>query len=424
MKHVKNGCLSDHSDVQLYLDHEVQNDDINFKKLKCSRGTSQLEGFHRYIGNCLGGKTMSPKLVDALLLNMVFRWNSDRAVASKQEYNHGCYSIDVMESINNLYHKNKRFFNSRPINFQEIDYSQELESFGCSHVKLPSVIDDSKQSEEDRIEEQIEVVPEKVLELITEIEVIDEELSDLPPLEQNNEIVKKIEFCPYPKHFRTQEEMDLLIDILNSYEESKIDFNCLSQIWNQKIIHKVSETAFENLKSFYQTYSFKTAYQLKKFKERCDDIFIGRKKLEPYKERINLLQKNMRTDASDHLAPIPVAAIYQETLLISEDVELLENTQEFPEEPPVFIKKRKKASPSIDNLYVEFGKEFVEQILDENIELCANCKKPRKIGMVFQTEHSQRTCPDGVVTKIDKNEMDRIRKKIKRTVNLIEDFNK
>ena len=67
MTHLLNGCLSDHPDVQLYFEHEVGNAML-FKKLKCARGSSQLEGFHAHVANATSGKIMSPQMFDLLLL--------------------------------------------------------------------------------------------------------------------------------------------------------------------------------------------------------------------------------------------------------------------------------------------------------------------------------------------------------------------
>ena len=136
MTHLLNGCLSDHPDVQLYFEHEVGNAML-FKKLKCARGSSQLEGFHAHVANATSGKIMSPQLFDLLLLEMVHRWNTDRAVDSNLECNLHSYDIRTLTSINLLYLKQPQLFTQAPLDsFKSTLFCDgwEAEKFGCPRI--------------------------------------------------------------------------------------------------------------------------------------------------------------------------------------------------------------------------------------------------------------------------------------------------
>ncbi len=73
MEHLKRGCLSDNPDAELYTSVNPVCEN-RFKKYKCARGTSELEGFHFYIRNAIRAKGMNPFLSHLMLLNCIHRW--------------------------------------------------------------------------------------------------------------------------------------------------------------------------------------------------------------------------------------------------------------------------------------------------------------------------------------------------------------
>lgn len=135
LKHVDCGCLSDHPNVSLYYQIKEGSDDT-YQQLRTSRGTSQLECFHRYIYSIFTGKKLSVRLFDAILMEAVFRWNSDRSVSNKLDKDWNTYSIDLVERIHNLYISNQQYFSSNPVpDFRPCVYDESaIERFGCSRV--------------------------------------------------------------------------------------------------------------------------------------------------------------------------------------------------------------------------------------------------------------------------------------------------
>ena len=138
MKHLQLGCLSDFPGVPLYTTYSAGNQ-TKFARLKCARGTSQQEGFHRYVYYSIAAVTASPHVIDPILLDLVNRWNIDRAVDGKTMIDFGIYDLGLLTSIHDLWEPNQHLFASpvspigkfAPI---RIDPNQPLEMFGCSRV--------------------------------------------------------------------------------------------------------------------------------------------------------------------------------------------------------------------------------------------------------------------------------------------------
>lgn len=69
LKHAKMGCISDHSDTDLYI--------LNSKgKLRCHRGTSALEGYHFHLRSSLFALQATPQLTANILSEFNLRWNA------------------------------------------------------------------------------------------------------------------------------------------------------------------------------------------------------------------------------------------------------------------------------------------------------------------------------------------------------------
>ena len=97
LHHLNEGCLSDHPDVPLYS--KLSESDSRYR---CARGSSSQEGFHFYIANAISGKVLSPMLFDAMLVEIVYRWNVDPGSTVSNIQFH-CYDLKILSDIYNLF---------------------------------------------------------------------------------------------------------------------------------------------------------------------------------------------------------------------------------------------------------------------------------------------------------------------------------
>jgi len=142
MKHVNEGCLSDHPAVSLYFAID-EGSDTKLPKFKCARGSSQLEGFHYYVANSTSGKTTSPFLFDMLLLELVTRWNIDREIKCKLRPDFYCYDLGLLEEIHSLWKDHDDIFHSSPLQgYEPVKVVEDnlLERFGCSRFLDKDVV--------------------------------------------------------------------------------------------------------------------------------------------------------------------------------------------------------------------------------------------------------------------------------------------
>jgi hypothetical protein len=98
MKHLRKGCLSDCPDVPLYFE-KTQGEQATFQSYKVARGTNKLEGFHYYVANSTAGKVVLPEVFDLMLLEIVFRWNIERASALGRGPDLACYDLRTYNAI-------------------------------------------------------------------------------------------------------------------------------------------------------------------------------------------------------------------------------------------------------------------------------------------------------------------------------------
>lgn len=150
LKHIKNGCLTDHPEVPLYFELNDTNKEGLYKKLKTARGSSQQECFHRFIYSLFTGKTFSPELFDAIMIQAVYRWNVDRGITAKIYNKFAFYNIGLLQKIQTLYSANTRLFHSNPLEgYCSLPYYGEgaLEKFGCSRA---AVTNDEPDEDADR----------------------------------------------------------------------------------------------------------------------------------------------------------------------------------------------------------------------------------------------------------------------------------
>lgn len=89
--HIISGCISDPEDLSMYYEANGV--------LRCIRGTSALEGFHRQLRRMFRGFNTSPQLAYALIMLFVHHWNIRAAIASRGAPNHGHKDQALMHEI-------------------------------------------------------------------------------------------------------------------------------------------------------------------------------------------------------------------------------------------------------------------------------------------------------------------------------------
>jgi hypothetical protein len=93
-KHVKKGCCSDHPAVPLYY---MSPDERMFF---CARGTSALEGWHRYLRSLIWGRTtISPLSAMYLVMGRIQRWNMQMGISRLGEKDYGTFDMQMLISL-------------------------------------------------------------------------------------------------------------------------------------------------------------------------------------------------------------------------------------------------------------------------------------------------------------------------------------
>ena len=97
--HVRIGCLSDPSDVQLYYELP-QKDPTALPAFRCIRGTTSNEGtVHQKLIPAFGAQNAGPPLAYRMLLDFVTRLNMKAAIRNKGEYNHGHFDPWLLDEL-------------------------------------------------------------------------------------------------------------------------------------------------------------------------------------------------------------------------------------------------------------------------------------------------------------------------------------
>ena len=97
MKHVWRGCLSDIPGLQMYRQRNAGKDGL--PEYVTIRGTSQLEGYHRWLRACISGSQLSPRLFKDLLAHFNYRWNIRSGIKNLGQEDWATYSHWEIESV-------------------------------------------------------------------------------------------------------------------------------------------------------------------------------------------------------------------------------------------------------------------------------------------------------------------------------------
>ena len=85
MEHVWNDCLSDPAGESMYIDIGY---DGGMPKYLCTRGTSQLESYHKHIRKMMKASRISPELWMALIASFNYRWNTKAFIRNLGAYDY------------------------------------------------------------------------------------------------------------------------------------------------------------------------------------------------------------------------------------------------------------------------------------------------------------------------------------------------
>ena len=108
MQHVLNGCLSDVPGLSMC--HVIGFNSYGMPKYRCERGSSQLEGYHVHLRECIRARHLSPELADAILQEFNFRWNANAASKNLYGHDYGHYRHELVEELWDLVQEYKEFF--------------------------------------------------------------------------------------------------------------------------------------------------------------------------------------------------------------------------------------------------------------------------------------------------------------------------
>ena len=167
--------------------------------------------------------------------------------------------------------------------------------------------------------------------------------------------------------------------------------------------------AADDVPQFFKSYRFKTEFQIVAFKELMEKKLIAREKLRPFYNEIRKFQDDLRSDNVIQQLPIVLPALLQR------EPPLPEIPVPAPEPvPPVVEEQLPAPETKLDALRRELGHLLFDSIRNNDIEVCAKCRQPRKINRVFQNDHTQQTCPMGRITEDDKNRLATIKRRVSR----------
>ena len=89
-------CLSDVPGLPYYYERHSPSSD--YPVYSIIRGTSKLEGYHRWLRACISGSQLSPSMFRDLLLHFNYRWNIRCGVRSRGEKDFSTYSHWTLEA--------------------------------------------------------------------------------------------------------------------------------------------------------------------------------------------------------------------------------------------------------------------------------------------------------------------------------------
>lgn len=241
---------------------------------------------------------------------------------------------------------------------------------------------------------------------------------DTPPVtvvtdRTSNHAIHAIVTTNYPKHVKTEEEVQLFLELYQKHSRhGRLNIFAITEEWNVSLLQKLEQTS--NANEVLRQYRFKTPQQMKDFKDTLEKKLAARNALHQYDGIIKQLQQSLASATS---VPVPrdsiacISGVSASEVVSTATESILTNDSgdaSFPTElngesstsnivtaptetSNVFDEIVPNAATSTEP---ELDGEFVAWVLNPSVQLCAACKKPRKIGDHFTEQHNGHFCQE------------------------------
>ncbi|KAI3639550.1 hypothetical protein MIR68_002244 [Amoeboaphelidium protococcarum] len=389
LKHLRDGCLSDHLGVNLYFDIKSPSDEL--PKYRCARGTSGQEGFHKHFKASIAASTLTPALADGLSLDITNRWNYQ--IAKSLGLTDCDLSIDLntMQHLHSLFTDNIEYFEYNPVKsaYWKFDIPMELEKFGCLRA-LPLVVEDDM---EPTALEDLVVLDSLILPDVLKI-------SKATVVERSISATSKT--LPFPRNFKYKDETDLGLQVLNECMSDKLTVDLLrvTEEYNNRLQRLIKEDAT----LLGAKYNFKTVTHFQALISSLEKKLQGQDLLKGFEVQLKELQRALQSTKEfnfEYVSPRPSLPAAVESS--SHQIRIPNNT----------IADEAGDQPAL---------EFANLLMDDSVHVCAACKKPcKRMNPAGRFEyvdgHRNGFCPlvGRAPNAEEKKEKDTFRKRLKRS---------
>ena len=321
MEHVWCGCLSDIPGMPMYYERETKS---GFPRYVTLRGTSQLEGYHRWLRACISGSQLAPGLFSDLLLHFNYRWNVRCGIRSRGERDQATYSHWVLESI--MARSGNRavseLFPGLIVAVTRTDAeAQGIEidavGFHAERTWATPATDDDPVDESDAEDEANLGCDSDEDDDVGDDDAKDEDLRpmDVPAFEKS--ITGNHAHAPIlaASSVSTLGEIDLIVRLVAKQIESQgsqqrsqrhrknqwgIDYDALAKAYNRAVLARFSSLGEGDCDRAHLR--LKSQAHLKQFIQKVDDSFVVAHSLSGVRGKLADLRRRLRDDTS---GPVP-----------------------------------------------------------------------------------------------------------------------
>ena len=138
LRHIFNGCVSDPVGVPMYRD--ISSAGARMLKLLCFRGTSALEGFHRWLRSFTSAVYLNPVLMNGLLHEFMSRFNAKASIKNLGVADFGFFEFDLLDTIAKVVEPHvgpTRYFDTNPLCVGGVYYVQQPQNNGDTFGLTP-----------------------------------------------------------------------------------------------------------------------------------------------------------------------------------------------------------------------------------------------------------------------------------------------
>eukprot|EP00946_MAST-07B_sp_MAST-7B-sp1_P004498 g4498.t1 len=217
--HIFNGCVSDPVGVSMYRD--VSSANAEMMKYLCFRGTSALEGFHRWLRSFTSAVYLDPVGMNGLLHEFMSRFNAKALIKNLGAPDFGFFEFDLLDKIAKVVEPHvgpTGYFKTNPLSVDGAYYVQRRKNNGDKFGLTPMM-----QAAEAEIKAALSLsddangdVQEAHVQLEEDVPVIS--IADMRPLKQPDSVA----LC-----------QRLYLEMLD--EDGSIDWNLLQNRYNHAV---------------------------------------------------------------------------------------------------------------------------------------------------------------------------------------------